>query len=428
MTHHLPSALKRLVCRLGRDEDGAMIVIVALMMTLFLGLLSVGVEVGSWYMTRRSLQTAADAAAIAGALEHARGNSDGITAAAQKEAVRNGVRLPDGDSVVVHNPPTSGAMAGRPDAVEAIVTRQQERLFSGVVQSGPVAITTRAVATLNDAGRACVLALDGTRDAAVRARGNPDIAMAGCMIAANSNAASAIDLGGNTSLDALSLWTVGGVSIDGSADVKLAFAPTTQAWPLPDPYAAVDVGAVPTCSTFNPKKDTVIPGGTTICGNLHLPGGTYTIDPPGTVFIDGGDLKLSGKTSLVGLDSTIVLTNKRSGGAVGGVDIGAGSSLTIHAPSDPGNPFRGIAIYQDRSAGPGNVNKFNGTGTMDISGALYFPAQEVEFSGNNSTASAGCVQIVARAVTFIGTTALGNGTCAAVGAAPIVTTAARLSE
>jgi hypothetical protein len=414
--------------RLGRDEDGAMLVVVALMMTFLMGLLGIGVEVGSWYMTRRTLQTAADAAAIAGALESARGNPGGIVSAAEKEAARNGVSLSDGDSVVVNNPPTSGTLAGRSDAVEAIVTRQQQALFAAVLQSGAVTISSRAVAMLNDAGRACVLALDGSRNSAVRARGTPDIQMAGCMIAANSNAASAIDLSGNASVTAQSLWTAGGVATGGSAAVQLASPATTQAWPLLNPYANLQVGTVPACSGINLKKVTTIPGNSTICGGAHLSGGTYTISPSGPVYIDGGDLKLSGKTSLTGQDSTIVLTNKRSGGPVGSIDVSGSASLSIHAPSDLNNPFRGVAIFQDPAASSTGTNKFNGTAAMDISGALYFPSQEVEWSGNNSMAGPGCVQIVALAVTFTGNAALANDNCAAVGASPIATTAARLGE
>lgn len=428
MRRALPIALRRHAGCLGRDEDGAILIVVALAMTLLMALMGVGIEVGSWYMTRRALQTAADAAAIAGALESARGNPGGIVSAAEKEAARNGVSLSDGDSVVVYNPPTSGTLVGRSDAVEAIVTRQQQALFSVVVHSGPVTISSRAVAMVNDTGRACVLALDGSRDSAVRARGTPDIQMAGCMIAANSNAASAIDLSGNASVTAQSLWTAGGVAVGGSAAVQLASPATTQAWPLLDPYANLQVGAVPACSGINLKKATTIPGNSTICGGAHLTGGTYTISPSGPVYIDGGDLKLSGKTSLIGQDSTIVLTNKRSGGPVGGIDISGGSSLSIHAPSAQNNPFRGIAIYQDPAASSSGTNKFNGNAAMDISGALYFPSQEVEWSGNNSMNGPGCVQIVALAVTFTGNAALANDNCAAVGASPIATTAARLGE
>lgn len=434
MLQALPSAMKRHAQRLRHDEDGAMIVIMALMLTLLMALMGLGIEVGSWYMARRTLQTAADAAAIAGALEGARGNPGGIVFAAEKEAARNGLQPMDGDSVVVHNPPTSGTLAGRSDAVEAIVTRYQPPLFAGILQSGPVTISARAVAMLNDAGRACVLALDGTRDSAVRARGNPDVQMSGCMIAANSNAASAIDMAGNVSVNALSLWTAGDIALSGNVRLQLAQPATTHTWPLLDPYAGVGVPPLPTCS--NPKatkvnKTQVLPKGV-YCGGIDVSGNTHLKLEPGEYYLDQGGLTISGNTSIdcptCGSDGvTIVFTSTRSSSLIGGLKVSGNLTMTLRARGGAGVPFPGIVFYQDRRA-PSGTNTINGNSTMNITGALYFPAQEVEWAGNNSTAGAGCVQIVALAVTFTGNAALGNDTCAAIGAAPIATTAARLSE
>ena len=425
---------RRHLRRLSRDEDGAMLIIIALMMTMLMGLLGVGIEVGSWYMTRRTLQTAADAAAIAGALEHARGNPGGIVSAAEKEAARNGVSQPDGDSVVVHSPPTSGTLAGRSDAVEAIVTRQQPPLFAAVLQSGPVTISTRAVALLNDAGRACVLALDGARNSAVRARGNPNIQMAGCMIAANSNAVSAIDMAGNVSVNALSLWTAGDIAVSGNVSLQLAKPATTHTWPLLDPYANVGVPPLPTCS--NPKarkinKTQVLPKGT-YCGGIEVSGNTHLKLEPGEYYLDQGGLAIHGNITIdcptCGADGvTIVFTSTGSSSLIGSLKVSGNLTMTLQARSGAGVPFPGIVFYQDRRA-PSGTNTINGNSSMNITGALYFPAQEVEWAGNNSTTGAGCVQIVALAVTFTGNAALGNDTCAAIGAAPIATTAARLGE
>lgn len=419
--------LAPMVARLRHDDSGAMAIIMALMLTVFLSLLGVGIDVGSWYMTRRGLQTAADAAALAGALERNRGSTDAVVTAAWKEAARNGVDREAGDTVVVNNPPLSGALAGRSDAVEAIVTRRQPALFAAVLNSGPVNITSRAVAALGDIGSACVLALDGSRGSAIRGRGNPNVQMDGCMIAANSNAATSIDLGGNVSVNALSLWSAGGIVTSGSTSLKLAAPATEFAWPMPDPYANLEVGDAPPCSTLNLKKVRKIPGNTTLCGDVKLTGGQYTLGP-GTIYIDGGDLELSGNTTITGTGVTIVFTNKHTKAAVGGVDVRGNVRITLSAPTAPDDPYRGVVIYQDRSASAAGINKFNGTAALDIAGAMYFPSQELEWTGNNSVADAGCVQLVALAVTFTGNAALSNKTCAAAGSAAIATSQARLSE
>lgn len=421
-----------IVHRLRRDEDGAMIVVIALMMTALMGLLGLGVEVGTWYMERRTLQTAADAAAIAGALENARGNRAAMTTAAAKEAVRNGTGA--GDSVQLFSPPTSGAFVGRTDAVEAIVTRRQPALFSAVLNAGPATITARAVALLNDTGRACVLALDGSRASAVLARGNPDVQMAGCMIASNSNAATAIDMGGNAFVNALSIWTAGGIAVSGNASLRLAQPATTHSWPLPDPYAGIGVPPLPTCAS--PKvtkinKTQALPKGV-YCGGLDVSGNTHLKLEPGEYYLDQGNLTVQGNVTIdcptcIADGVTIVFTSTRSSSLIGGLRLSGNLDVTLRARGGPGVPFPGIVFYQDRRA-PAGTNLVTGNTVMNISGALYFPAQDIQWTGNNSTASAGCVQIVALAVTFTGNAALGNDACAAVGAAPIVTTAARLGE
>jgi Flp pilus assembly protein TadG len=63
--------------RRARDESGQVIVIVALMMTLFLLCAAVVVNIGSWYDTDSGLQKAADLSAVAGAQYIATGGSLG---------------------------------------------------------------------------------------------------------------------------------------------------------------------------------------------------------------------------------------------------------------------------------------------------------------------------------------------------------------
>ncbi|HYH21427.1 MAG TPA: pilus assembly protein TadG-related protein [Azospirillum sp.] len=416
--------------RLGRDESGAVLVIIALAMTAILGLLSVTVEVGTWYAERRSLQTAADAAAVAGALEIARGTPGRMASAAEAEAARNGS---GGDRVAVNNPPLSGALAGRSDAVEAIVTRVQPRLFSAVMQDGPVTITARAVALTRDVGEACVLALDGGAAEAVSGRGNPNVVMPGCMIAANSNAASAISFSGNVSLLAQTLWTAGGMAMSGNVNLQLARAATTHAWPLPDPYANVEAPPVGSCKHTKHKVNEsgrLKPG--VYCDGLTITGNADVTLEPGEYIINRGDLSVQGNITIncdCGTDEGVAFVFTSTGGAdqIGGVDVHGNVSVTLRARSSAAAPLRGILFYQDRNA-PTGANVFNGNAALDVTGVMYFPAQSVEWRGNNSTQGAGCVQIVAKTVVFTGNAALGNETCSVLGARPIASSLARLGE
>ena len=113
------------------------------------GLAGLAIDVGYWYMTSRSLQNAADAAAISGVLEIIRNNPDSIVSAARNDAARNGA---DPNDVGVNVPPVSGPNAGDASSVEVIIEQQRPLLFSRLVMdrmNQSVTIRVRAVASVH---------------------------------------------------------------------------------------------------------------------------------------------------------------------------------------------------------------------------------------------------------------------------------------
>lgn len=437
--HPVPTlpVFRGLLHRLKRDERGAIAIMVALLMSVLLGMLSLGVEYGSWYAARRQLQTAADAAALAAALERARGSADSALPVAQREAMRNGLaKAMDDGAVEINVPPTLGAMAGNANAVEAIVHERRELLFASLFLDHDPVISARAVVSIANGGQACVLALSPQAAGAIKGRGTADVEMKGCLLAANSTSATAIDLSGNVSVNARSLWTAGGISQSGSVNVRLAEPATTRGAVLADPYAGVQVGTVPACTFQNGlkvnKDKTLEPG--VYCGGLSISGKAEVTLKPGTYYIVDGDLTMSGGTISGDYDKatdgvTFVLTTRAShGNNIGTVRINGNTSIDLRAPSDPDDRFRGLLFYQDRRAREGERNVFNGTAAMSLQGAMYFPVQDVDWAGNNATAAAACVQVVARTVTFTGTAALGADHCGDRGERPIRMGMTRLSE
>ncbi|PWC52787.1 pilus assembly protein TadG-related protein [Azospirillum sp. TSO22-1] len=416
--------------RLRHDESGAVVVVVALMLTVLMGLLGVGVEVGSWYMTRRSLQTAADAAAIAGALEEARGAAARVTAAARQEAARNGAEVAK-DVITIRTPPASGAFAGDPQAVEAIITRPEARMFSAVLGSGNVDISARAVARVRTVGQACVLALDPSASGAITGQGSSTLNMRGCTLAANSTSGSAITMSGSSSVTAQGLWTAGGTSLGGSSNLNFAVPPATYTWPLPDPYAGLTIPPLGSCQST--KNVTVFTPGT-YCSNIDLQSGSFVFKP-GTYYLDGASLKINASAVVTcdcaapGSGVTFVLTARNNANQIGTVTINGGATITLRAPSDAGSPYPGILFYQDRRAPASAVNTINGGSSIVMNGAFYFPSAPVKWTGNNTSSGANtCVEIIARTVDFTGNSALDNSGCAALGVKPLLTTAATLGE
>ena len=79
-----------MIKRLWNDRRGASAWVVTVAMVPLLGMVSLGTEVGSWHVTRRHAQNAADAAAIAGATALAVNDPTGAVTAGQAFANSNG--------------------------------------------------------------------------------------------------------------------------------------------------------------------------------------------------------------------------------------------------------------------------------------------------------------------------------------------------
>jgi Flp pilus assembly protein TadG len=434
--------IARLAAAVLRDRTGGTALFFALAAPVVIGAAGIGVETGMWYMTRRHAQTAADAAAVAGAMQLLRGQSTAMTTAAVADSARNGFPNTSPNTVTVNRPPASGSYAASTQSVEAIVSRQVNRLFSSLFMNTGPTIRARAVATVQSNGDACILALDGTASGAVTNSGTTYVNSANCIVAANSNNSSAITAGGNSTMIAETLWTAGGYSQSNNATLTLTDTPHTNMWALTDPYAGLTVPSTGsmgtqystnatnrtnsnTTHTYNPgrytSKDMIIQG-------------TATFNP-GVYYLDGTNLTIDAQAivrcscSGTGQGVTFVFTNS-SGGASGSVTINGGADVQLQAPSSPGALYEGVLFYQDRNTPTSTQDsKFNGGANMILAGALYFPSTAINFSGNNNGSTGSrCVEIIARTITFTGTSTIDASGCSAYGTRTVSVTSVRLVE
>ena len=149
-------------------------------------------DVGYFFDYRRRMQTAADAAALAGAEQARRDNK--IASAAQAAAATDGfTNGTDGTEVAVHSPPLSGYYAGNPSYVEAIIAQTRPSLFMGVLGFQSARVSARAVAGMQDSPN-CIYALSPTKTA-LSMNGSGSTLSAARGIIVNSSDASALDAG-----------------------------------------------------------------------------------------------------------------------------------------------------------------------------------------------------------------------------------------
>lgn len=395
--------LRPFLVRFAADRRGATAIVFVMSLPIIIGMTGLGVESGYWYFKHRELQTAADVAAIAGAVEkRAGGTVSTITSSATEEAIENGYAGASGDTITVNTPPTSGSYQDS-RSVEVILTANAPRFFSSIFDGEEVLIRTRGVARYEDGGEACILALAPEAAGALTFTGNALTLINGCNIMSNSLADAALIVSGSADVTVPCALSAGGVSVDEGLSLTSCSEPQTYVTPASDPFADLPepstVGACQTLPNGLPAE-TLSPG--RYCGGGNVKGEkTFSA---GIYVMDGGTFRINANAVVTGSEVVFFLTN----GAT--VDFNGNATITLSAPTS--GTYKGILFYSDRDNAPAS-NKFNGTASTSMTGAIYMPSQEVEFLGNFSGAN-GCLRIVSYTLKFTGSSNM-NADCTAQG-------------
>jgi len=412
--------LRKYFMRFYKSEEGSILVTWAILLPVVTGMIGLGLETGNWYLTKRNLQAAADAAAIAGAYES---TTDKRTSVATNTLPNNGFGNNSGVTITVNNPPLTGSYTTSADAVEVILSQPQLPLFSSLFLSTNPTITVRAVALPKTSppnlGSGCALALDPSGSSDFETIGSATITAKSCFIASNSTSNQAINAAGNSSMTVQGLYTMGNYT--GASHITSTDAPVIHATaPIPDPYHGLPIPSFSGCahnSSTSGGTTTLSPG--VYCGGLSLNGGT-TVMQPGVYIMDQGSFSVNGNATLSGSGVTIILTSSTSANYPT-VTINGGANVTLSAPTS--GDYSGVAFFQDNNAALNNGNKFNGGSNMNITGALYMPSADITFNGGNSI-NTPCMQVIGWKLDFSGnnsTSIKGGPDCANAGMTPITT-------
>ena len=397
------------------------------MLVAIIGFASLGSEVVLMIVTARHMQAAADAAALSAATARSAGypadyTQDAYALAAAAGFVNN---APDGTTVAVRSPPAQGNYAGSANAVEVTISQPQNLPLASVVYRDGFTVSARAVASA-DYGP-CMLVLDGSSSGAFSMTGSSSATFAGCGLTVNSRSSSAVSMTGGATLSATTVTIVGNDSLKGGSTINASIGIATGAAASPDPYAARTIPSFSGCTynafSMSGGSRAIGPGPITFCTGLSLSGGAQLTLQPGVYTIDRGSFSLAGGTSISGTGVTIVLTSSTgSGYATAG--ISGGATVTLSAPTS--GATAGMLFFQDPRAPNSGSNSLSGGAGQSLTGALYFPSQQLTYVGGSSLNSQ-CTQIVAWQVRLTGNAALTNN-CAGTGALPISGGNAKLVE
>jgi hypothetical protein len=237
-------------------------------------------------------------------------------------------------------------------------------------------------------------------------------------IQAGSNNVSAITLAGNGNF----------TTVDNTNGTGVVIGPAN-----PTTYGINVATGNPGCGLgFACGHDLTLGAGTyQIMGGIEVTGGNLTLNPTGinigTYIMDGGGGSCGGAGSNVGLcmtagdlnaqNSTIVLTGSGLNYATFSTPQNFNfDGINLTAPQS--GPTAGLAIFQDRNAPANGNNTAFGFSFLRVTGALYFPAQSLNFVGVTADLNNTCLQLIANTISITGLAFIDDN-CPA-GVSPIV--------
>ena len=394
--------------RLALNEDGVTAVVVALCLTTVMGFAGLAIDVGLWYSDKRTAQGAADSAAYSAAVDLATADTaSNVVATAKAIAAQYGFTDGTGGvTVTVNSPPTSGPNTATVGAVEVIVTKPETLFFSSLFLRS-AQISARAVATAGaTTSKYCVESLDPSAFVTtVNLNNAAAIDVSQCGLYVDGSGPMALSVSSGAALMAKTVAVVGGyLTIFGTINSPSII---TSAPLMGDPYAGVAVptpGACtgpPTYASYDSSNGYtghyVISPGTYCSGFSAFNGVTVTMNP-GVYIIKGGVFSVQGGATLLATGGvTIVLTG--SGLNYATANLSSGITVNLTAPTT--GSTAGLAIMQDRNAPHGVWNYVAGGANLNVTGAIYFPSQNVSLSSGASNNS-NCTQLIAYDLAFTG--------------------------
>jgi hypothetical protein len=179
-------------------------------------------------------------------------------------------------TLAVHYPPSAGAYIGDTKAIEVELSIELPRYFTALFFDDKVTERVRAVAIMQTAANACLLALSTTLSHAARFSGTADLNLVGCTVMSNSMASDSVQVQGSAKLTTDCIIAVGNVDLNADATMTECSGAVTNAPPAADPFADVPVpdGSGPTYT--NTSGAVLEPGNYTNGMNLS---GTRALNP-----------------------------------------------------------------------------------------------------------------------------------------------------
>ncbi|MBB4398056.1 MULTISPECIES: TadG family pilus assembly protein [unclassified Bradyrhizobium] len=416
-----------------RSQRGSVAFATVIALVPLIGVVALGAEAGSWYVTRQHAQNAADSAAYSGALRlsctmaGAACETQTVDYRGKEFAAQNGFcnsspndstpypgttcapSLPSRISRAVqidignYNAGTfTTPVAGTGNAVRARVSQQQPAYLAAVLGLTTVDIPAQAIAVVQQPTKACVLAL-GPDLGALKLAGNLSNNGTGCALMSDTSVQLA-----STPTFTGSGWAVYGVN---------GCTPSSSCSNVGVPYnyfmtyANNPLSKLNTASFNSRTGNASMPctlqadgwkhcapnsAGTGAYGSFTVQNGDKYVLDPGTYFfykanikVTGGQLKGAGVTLVLLGDSQLTING-------GTVDLSAPATNTFSSD------LNGVLIDDQAPSKTSNKVTINGGGLVSLGGAIYFPNVDVSWAGTTASTNTTCSQVIAKTLDMSG--------------------------
>lgn len=385
--------------RMLKDERGNVLVLTVLSFSVLISFLAFAIDIGNFYYTQRQLQTFADSAAMAGALEIAAcaattPNCSVMQTAATKALTEGGNPAPTlflqcaaasgkGLLLTLNNGPcalgTSDPNNANANYVEAVVTENQPTFFAGILGFPTFQISARAEAGHSVPGsNACL----NTNSLTLNSGANvTDGSGSTCGINDNDSGTFNLNSSVTVNVGSFNIHT-SGINKNCGSCTAISPYPTTGTAVVPDPFApeiaagtltVPSIPAAPTASGTYTYTSGYYPSGITFSGSNTLGPGVYYM---------GSNVIINSGATISGTGVTIYLAN--------GAGINSnGSASTINLTAPTTGPTAGMLIWS-ASGSNSTVNLDTGSNSS-LGGAVYLPSGQLTLNGGSNVTSYGMV-------------------------------------
>jgi hypothetical protein len=390
------------------DERGNVLALTAVGLPLILGCAALAVDTAQWVFAKRELQSAADAAAIAGV--YGLIQADDMEGAVDRSLASNRNLDPGRSASAEQSPEPHKA---DPFAVRVRIASPATMTFTKLFLDRPPTISVEATATVVEKGDFCAFAIGSDEETGLQIEPSANVEM-DCGLATNASSSKSIKAEGSALIHADNIVAFGGIEAEGIKSSRVRTYGVRQK----DPLAHRDPPLIPNtgCPNVTVNSDaTSTDGGRTVLepgcyGNMLIDGPVFLSD--GEYILNRGNLVIGPAAEVTCKACTIFLTSEQAATdpwSIGKVQIDNQAKIKLAAPTQ--GPNAGILIFQDRRAAGAHdeiENIIGGNSFSELKGLIYIPSETLRIDADR-TPDLQCARFIGRRLILQGRILIAKG-------------------